>query len=437
MRPHNASANNRHGLSMRSLAAILTMLTGFPALTGSSHAAAVQFGRRQCNLPHDHRTFPVRAVAKPGYLGSYTDPVTGARITRITGNPGAAIPTVGGTWPSIARHNYSKDAAWNANQSLIVLKRLQGYGADLFLDGNTYRPLFKRARIPGETRWHPTRADVMTYVSGSCDIGTWNVRTDARTRVLGLSAYTQCSFGPFEGNLSRNGNRLAVHATRKSDSKKVVFAVDLPRRSKYPDIGVAAAGLTEVDWVSISPLGDLIVIKGTLREGTGDNTKVVTLRGAQVGPLWSRYGQPSHYDLTLDTRGRQVAVGVGKGAPYHGKVIMRDLRTGGSTVLSAGGYASHTSARNIALPGWAFVTHDEDNASYPPYRNEIFAVRLDGNLTIRRLGNVHTSSGDYEAQAHAVPSPDGTRVMFASDWGTKSRRPVQSYVADYRHLCRL
>jgi hypothetical protein len=374
-------------------------------------------------------------VAKPGYLGSYTDPVSGARITRITGDPGATIPTVGGTWPSIARHNYSKDAAWNADQSLVVLKRLRGYGADLFLDGETYRPLFKRTGSLGETRWHPTRADMMVYVTRTCEIGTWNVRTNVRATALGLSAYTQCSFGPYEGNLSRNGNRLAVHAIRKSDSKKVVFAVDLPTRSKYPDIGVTATGMSSIDWVSISPLGNVIVLKGTLRGGTGDNTKVVTLQGTQVGPLWSKYGQPSHYDLTFDTRGRQIAVGVGKGAAYHGRVIMRELRTGRATVLSAGGYASHTSARNIRLPGWAFVTHDEDNATYPPYRNEIFAVRLDGSLTVRRLGNIHTSSADYEAQAHAVPSPDGMRVMFASDWMAK--RPVQSYVADYRHLCRL
>ena len=104
---------------MRGLAAITMILIGSPALTGSSDAASVSFGGRQCDLPHDNRVLPLRAVAKPGYLGSYTDPVSGARITRITGDPGATIPTVGGTWPSIARHNYSKDAAWKAARPAI------------------------------------------------------------------------------------------------------------------------------------------------------------------------------------------------------------------------------------------------------------------------------------------------------------------------------
>jgi hypothetical protein len=393
-----------------------------------------------CKLVTDPSLIAAVSIPKPAYLQSVTDPRFGAKIFRITGDPGAAIPGVGGTWGNITRHNYSKDAVWNADQSLIVLKRVQGATGHLFLDGTTYNPQFRRAGPGGETRWHPTQSDMMIYLTAGCQLGYWNVLTDVRTVVITPLGYTSCSLGPWEGNTSHDGQWAAVHATRSSDGKQVGFAVNLGSPQKYPDIDLRGQGITAVDWLSISAAGAYLVVNGTISGcttvgGNCDATKVFTRDGASVGPFWSEYGVPSHYDLTLDGTGNEVAVGVAKSSTHEGKVVMRRLRDGVVTPLTVGGYASHTSARNLNRSGWAFVTHSYNGPYWPPFRNELFAVKLDGSLAIERIAGLQATTPTYDAQPQAVPSPDGRRVIFASDWNSSSGLPIQAYVADIRPLC--
>jgi hypothetical protein len=169
------------------------------------------------------------------------------------------------------------------------------------------------------------------------------------------------------------------------------------------------------------------------REG-GDRTLVFTLQGEQVTGMWTEYGRPSHYDLTVDENGDEVAVGVSKSKPDEGRVIKRRLRDGKVTVLTAGGYASHTSTRNVDRPGWAYITYQnrDSNSKWGSYRDEVVAVKLDGSMTVERLAHLHTKKLDYVTEAHAVPSPDGRRILWASNWESDTGRPIGTYVADTR-----
>jgi len=58
---------------------------------------------------------------------------------------------------------------------------------------------------------------------------------------------------------------------------------------------------------------------------------------------------------------------------------------------------------------------------------EVFAVKLDESQTVERFAHHHTSASSESAQARGVPSPDGTKVMFGSDWGGTQKN---SYVAE-------
>ena len=64
------------------------------------------------------------------------------------------------------------------------------------------------------------------------------------------------------------------------------------------------------------------------------------------------------------------------------------------------------------------------------------AVKLDGTR-VERICNLRVnkkllpSDDQYYFEAHGCPSPDGLRVIFASDWDLASY-PVQAYVADFR-----
>ncbi|MEJ2704676.1 MAG: hypothetical protein P8Z79_19750, partial [Sedimentisphaerales bacterium] len=149
-------------------------------------------------------------VPQPGYLESYIDPVFGAKVTRITGEPGTPIPNINGLWSTVARHHYSKDAAWNCNQSLLLLAKHQGRPGKIFLDGTSYVPVFGRNAGPGtETRWHPKRPDIMVYVKDNV-IGYWDVCKDKTEVVATFPGYSNFRIGPREGNLSLNGKFIVV-----------------------------------------------------------------------------------------------------------------------------------------------------------------------------------------------------------------------------------
>ncbi len=69
-----------------------------------------------------------------------------------------------------------------------------------------------------------------------------------------------------------------------------------------------------------------------------------------------------------------------------------------------------------AHPGWA------------PFYAEIVALRIDGSGALRRIVHTRSARADYWSEAHASPSPDGTQVVWASNWG-RAGGPVAAYVA--------
>lgn len=404
----------------------------------------VQFGGNLCHLVTDHEIKAEPTVEKPGYLQSFIDPVFGSKVTRITGDVGTAIPVVGGTWGDISRPGYEQRPVWNANQSMMILENVNGASRTLFFDGNSYQPLFEK-NPPGEFRWHPKQPNMMTYVrngavANTCELGLWNVMTEATTIQKVIPGYKDGNLQSV-GNWSADASMVALNATRVSDGKSVAFAVNLSTGTKYPDIDLAAQGIDVADGVlSISPPGDIIVANGArISGGNSDYTMTFDLQGNALA-TFSEYGLPSHFDLSVDNHGNEVAIGVAKTASpaaRGGTIVMRDLRTAAITALNDGGFSVLVSTRNQNLPGWAFV----DDAGvlnpnyYPPYNDEIFAVKLDGSLTVARLAHAHSNWIDYETQGFVVPSPDGLRFVFSSDWNSPGGRPVQTYVVDIRDLC--
>lgn len=366
------------------------------------------------------------ADERPPYLEPVIDSEFGSKIVRVTGDPGTPIKNIDAVWNEVARHQYSKQAAWNADQSLLLLSRHDGFPSKLFLDGATYEPLFGRNAIPGsEIRWHPTEPDRMVYVKDD-KIGYWNVREDTTEIVAEIGVdYSDFHIGPWEGNLSRDGRMLVVSGVKAGE--RIAFAYDLVDKEKYPDL---TFDIDRLDWVSVSASGKYIVLNGSIEGGVPDQTQIFDLEGNKIGDLWSEAGRPSHYDLTLDENGEDIAVGVSKVNPDDGRVIKRRLRDGAITVLTDGGYASHVSARNVDRPGWVFVTYQHPGPTWPPYWDEVIAVKIDGSMTVQRIAKMHTYTVDYLTEAHAVPSPDGRRVLWASSWDADSGRPIGAYVAE-------
>ncbi len=373
--------------------------------------------------------WPAPDLTKPGYLQEVTDPTFNSKITRVSGNPGNSIPNVGGTWRDVSRHGYSVRQPWNADESIIYLDRhkdLNGnWGASLFLDGETYEVISTVSQpSANESRWHPTNPNVRLLLTDNA-VKSWNVNTNQTTTLMSFSGYSNTSMG-YTGNWSDDGNKIAMYANRNSDGKQVIFAVDTQNNIKYPDKDLSGVG---IDYVSISPLGNYIMVNANFGQGS-DRTKIYDLNGNQVGPYWSEYGRPSHFDLAIDQNGDEVAVGVDKSV-NEGRVIKRRLSDGQATALTTGGWAIHSSARCINRPGWVFASTSQASG-WGPYFTEIIAVKLDGTR-VERVAQTRNAFGNYENQSQPCPSPSGSRVFFASDWGS-GNVPVQAYVADFRDL---
>jgi len=391
--------------------------------------------------------WPAPNITKPAYLSQITESDFGTKITRIVGNPGDSIPNITGkVWAdSTLRHGYSKRQPWNSDMSIIYIGK---HYPNLWLDGETYEVLFTRNKPASRVRWSNTEPHIMYYVESDDTglLGKWDVVEDTTSILVDFSGYKSCSFGSGEGNFTNDGKKAAVLGTRKSDGHKVIFVVDIENGTKGTDIDMSA--YPRINNCTISPLGNYIIVGGDFGNGS-DRFQV---RDASSGNLlWEEtgYGMPSHFDTQIDQEGNEVIAGVAKSDPYKGWVIKRNLATGDTTVVSVypntesnnNSWASHTSGRALNRQGWVFVTHQTTTENRKPYINELVAVKLDGSRVERithlynnhdSLKNINGFNDVYNFEAQAVPSPDGLRVIWASDFNNYDY-PVQDYVVDFRN----
>jgi hypothetical protein len=255
---------------------------------------------------------------------------------------------------------------------------------------------------------------------GDHDVQSLNVRTGVRTTMASFGGYSNFLIGPWEGNLSADGSSVVIFATSPAGAS-VVFDYDMLSATKYPDIPVDANNL---DWASISPKADYIVIYHN-----DMTTQVCDLNG-NVLSTWTESGVPDHYDLAVDVDGSEVAVGSARSGTYDGRIVKRRLKDGVITALTPGGYGEHSSTRNLRRPGWVYVSMFEDATSNdPPYSAEIDAVKMDGSMTVERLAQFRSTECAYDNEAMPSPSPDGSKVIFGSDW-MNCGGPIQAYVID-------
>jgi hypothetical protein len=145
----------------------------------------------------------------------------------------------------------------------------------------------------------------------------------------------------------------------------------------------------------------------------------------------------NHMDMAADPySGQDVCVGGAEGGNYVGRPVKIRLDTGALTTLTSGtneAYLWHASCRNLNRPGWAYLTYYKEAGQV--FSDEVVAVKLDGSGSVERIAHTHTAaSGCYRCQGHACPSPDGQRVVFASNWaqdcgsGCGSATDIRDYV---------
>lgn len=206
--------------------------------------------------------------------------------------------------------------------------------------------------------------------------------------------------------------------------------------------------------------------------GCGRATGGLDSTGVPLRPLAGWVYPLKHPDMMMDGS-IPILVGVngcgsiGDESDRLGRILRVDLLTGAVSRLStkdpvAGKGpgrnkptyyrheppAMHVSCRNSARPGWVYVTYDAGAGKR--FGDEIVAVRIDSSGAVERFAHTHSAPDSLEpgpkrawfhltdAEPQAVPSRDGGRVLWASNWKRDcdgdcgSMMEVKDYVVDAR-----
>lgn len=392
-------------------------------------------------------------AARPGYLERTRDPVFGTTLVRIAGDAGTPVRPGQGTWGRDARHVYSKQQPWNSDGSLLLLQNRDGGSPSrLLLDGRTYEPRAAQCveDVLWDYRWHPdhAHANVLINVDRTGRELSWFDVVACRTVRSWTLPVAVKGLGAGEGNSSNDGRFVAL------GNDEVMFVVDMAAPAGKARTGPlyrlvpcdVDAGNPSADCgignLSISPSGRYVDVKF---KGKNDETKdlhrifqvdarTLALAPQVMAPGALRCGSFArrsdgwifplkHADMTLDPfDGNEDVIIGGRSCPGSalGRVVKVRLRDGKVTALSdprGEASVSHVSTRNLARPGWAYVGYFKKEGKQ--FSDEIVALKLDGSGKVERLGHKHSATtGCYRCESHPVPSPDGRRVVFASNWAT-------------------
>jgi hypothetical protein len=404
--------------------------------------------RAQWVTTHDPIFAP--EIPKPAAMAPSPDPKFGTVVMRLTDAEDGGIASI--------VPQYSKRQAWNADQSLLLL--FSGDGTARLYDGRTYA--FKKTLdvVGGEdVFWHPTNPALIYYIADTV-LYSYNVETDSQMPMCTFSGYTWAnSCG--EGNLSSDAHYYAlagkVYDTVAQETHvKDVVVYDLVADSIIARMALPST-LTDFDWVSISPLGNYVVIDYATPD-TG-RFQGVEVYDRKLNFIWQKPLGSGHSDLGIDGEGSEVLV-MGYYDPDSNSGFVKKFRLsdGKETNLIEHSYQfdMHVSCRNESRRDWCFIsTFDSeyklsaDSLSWLPFENEVFALKLDGSGEVERIAHHHSrrfssttpdrDHSNYWAEPHATVSRDGKRMIFGSNWSQDiaNDSSVDAYVVDFSSLVKV
>jgi hypothetical protein len=390
-----------------------------PSSTGTNLCA----GRVTDKLPH-----PMTALPKPALYGTVTDAEFGTTIRRITNVDPTALPN-----PAL-RPMYSTVSAWNADESLMILYQA-GHGHQLY-DGKTYQFIRNLYDVhPADLEqiyWSTQDPDIFFYVDHS-NFVKYHVR-EAKQEIL--TNFAMCNPSSYTTRASGGTDPFFT----SFDSKRIGLSCGYGGVSFIYDIAsnkiISQRPSPGENAVQASPSGKL---------GWFDSSGTVVDENMNPLRKLDMKNPSEHSTMALSPSGVDEWLGVvfdpgPLGNNDIGTLVVFDMTTGKSRVIIGPktGYpyppTTHVSAMSYKNPGWAFVSERGDVTGKGLLDLEIaIANTVDG--TVCRVGR-HRSWGKgnthlqqpYWAEAHSVPSPTGTRAVFASDWGNGAT--VDAYVLE-------
>lgn len=399
-------------------------------------------------LVTNHNAIYQGDATKPLPGVQFTDPNFHTPVTRLTDARTAGIH---GLAP-----DYSKRQAWNSDESFMMLR--SGWGETYLYNGQNYQFLKILQGASGEdVFWHPSKPNIILYNPDSV-LYSYNVAADEVTKIHSFVPFNYANTSE-EGNMSNDGRYYAVAERIYNFSTGEVSYHDLSVYDFQEDRIVSTlllpqGQISDFDWVSISPLGNYVVVDYADWE-TG-RYHGVEVYDRNLNLKWQKGLGPGHSDLGLDATGQEVLImDVYKDIDNLTHICKFALATGDSThLLSVSPFFDlHESCRAMSRPGWVYIsTFDyverltDSNADWLPFEDEVFALKMDGSGSVERYAHHHSrryspSHADsdnsiYIAEPHATVSRSGNRILFGSNWRTVIGEDfsVDTYLVDLRNM---
>lgn len=327
----------------------------------------------------------------PTYLGTITDPTYGMLYTRWTN-------------ANQDRHAYSRcgPGGWSkdGDRALLNFGTVTSHIISM-VDGSN---VSSGGGYLAMACWDPLDNNKLYGVAGNA-FKSQNATTKSITTLHTFGAYTTVSLGEYEGGISDDGKYVALIG---DSTNLIVYRIDTDTV-----IATLSVGSTISD-CQISPSGAYV----TLTVSGGKRRYLQNLTGSLT-----LNANTNHADSAVNALGEDVLV---CNNPSTGKVTAYRLSDGAATLL----FGSTSTAfeyghvgRARLRPGWIYLSvYDTSTMAGRRGNDQIVAVKLDGSMTVEDFGYAYnrTNGSTYANQPHACPSPDGTRVLFASPWGNGS-----------------
>lgn len=378
----------------------------------------------QAQVITHHNSVSQPNISQPSVGVSVIDPKFNSSVKRLTNSSASSFP---GVFP-----DYSKHQAWNSDESLIMLRN--GDGEILFYSGTNYQYLKTfPSSVTGvqDIFWHPTNPQMLYYAFDN----TFNQIDEQTDQVTVLHTFPNYSYVTTraEGNISNDGRYIAMCGYDPNYIPIDFFVYDILLDVITSTMNVST-NVTDFDWISISPLGNFVVVD--YADETSARYHGVEVYDRNFNFIWQKPLGAGHSDIGIDNSGAETLVmdvyDADSNVTYIRKMGLADSSV--TTLLGLSPeFDMHESCRNTARPGWVYVsTFDyvgrltDDSLSWLPFEDEVFALKMDGSGDVQRLAHHHSrrfspttpnpDSSIYFAEPHATPNRSGTRILFGSNW---------------------
>jgi hypothetical protein len=364
-------------------------------------------------IPKDYARF------EPPPAGEiYTDERFKTSINRVSDATRIRDVAAGSGHVPFVAVEYSTMSPFNQDNSRLLLQHGSYFG---LYDGSRkfLKNLPFEVNSSSEPRWSRTAANILYYHAGN-QLKQLDVSSNRASVIHTFTEYSRID-GAGESDICFDGNHLVL-----AGDKRFIFVFDLKTGKKG---GVLDSGMQPFDSLYITPDDHVTVTWLASGAHAGielfDNDMKFLRRVAPVG---------GHMDVTRDSDGEEILLWANAADPKpvcdNGIVKIR-LSDAHQTCLIKFDWtlATHVSATDNS--GWFFVEtynpRDVDTATgWKPFTNEILQVKLDGS-EVRRIAHHRSRPFDsYNYTPRVSSSRDGSRVVFASNFGLPAPADLQT-----------